>query len=178
MLYHSQASNTASTVRMPSQDIGLGYSGSGYDQPRLQYFTSRSNGTCVPLIPADELPFTVRLHGVPRVLTFDQTGGMQHVGASMYTGRVFELDANLPMPIHRPSVQGSGHGRSQSQATPKQFLAPDSLVRQALGCPVAATTATTAPLVPHPSLPARPASATSGQWRRAETSSGHDTQVS
>lgn len=59
--------------------------------PRPPYYITRSNGTYVPLIPADELPFSVRLQGVPRVLNSDQIFGLQQVAVLPYTGSTYQL---------------------------------------------------------------------------------------
>ncbi|KAK5127173.1 hypothetical protein LTR85_008534 [Meristemomyces frigidus] len=115
-----------STPQMPPQP----------NQPRPLYFLSRNNGLLVPLIPADELPFNVRLQGIQRVMQFDQTYGMQHVGTAPYTGIIFKLENDTAM-MQRSNSQPpvASHVRSQS-STPvnpfKQYLAPDALARQAL----------------------------------------------
>ncbi|GAB1729148.1 hypothetical protein NU195Hw_g3412t1 [Hortaea werneckii] len=102
-------------------------------QPRPLYFISRNNGVLVPLVPADELPYTIRLQGLPRVLRFDQTVGMQHVGTAPYTGITFKIDDEG---AHRSTSQPPGglHARSQSALVNpvKKYLAPDALARQAL----------------------------------------------
>lgn len=60
--------------------------------PRLCYFISRSNGNIVPLIPADELPYSVKLMGVPRAMKMEHSCGMHHVGTHPFTGQHFKLD--------------------------------------------------------------------------------------
>lgn len=104
--------------------------------PRISYFISRNNGTLVPLIPADELPF--RLQGVPQVMTIDQTCGMQHIGMAPYSGLAFK--AEHAVAALRPASQPPMATRlcSQSSAGPKQFLPPDALARQALAKSTAA----------------------------------------
>ncbi|KAI7283016.1 hypothetical protein KC345_g3149 [Hortaea werneckii] len=102
-------------------------------QPRPLYFISRNNGVLVPLVPADELPYSIRLQGLPRVLRFDQTVGMQHVGTAPYTGMTFKIEDEG---VHRSTSQPPGglHARSQSALVNpvKKYLAPDALARQAL----------------------------------------------
>ncbi|KAI6913582.1 hypothetical protein KC318_g11039 [Hortaea werneckii] len=102
-------------------------------QPRPLYFISRNNGVLVPLLPADELPYTIRLQGLPRVLRFDQTVGMQHVGTAPYTGMTFKIEDEG---AHRSTSQPpcGHHARSQSAVVNpvKKYLAPDALARQAL----------------------------------------------
>lgn len=63
--------------------------------PRLNYFISRSNGNIVPLIPADELPYKVRLFGVQRVMRMEETHGMNHVGTHPITGQSFKLESDI-----------------------------------------------------------------------------------
>ncbi len=136
-----------------------------HNEPRLLYFISRNNNTIVPLIPADELPFNVRLADVPRVMSFDKTFGMQHVASAPYTGLTFKLDDIQPS---RPSSQSSSdHNRSQS-STPKHFLAPDAYARQALS--VSSN--------PMHTLPYRPLSAheSTSNWRKAPTSAPKNPQ--
>ncbi|RMZ15610.1 hypothetical protein D0860_01535 [Hortaea werneckii] len=102
-------------------------------QPRPLYFISRNNGVLVPIVPANELPYTIRLQGLPRVLRFDQTVGMQHVGTAPYTGMTFKMEDEG---AHRSTSQPPGglHGRSQSALVSpvKKYLAPDALARQVL----------------------------------------------
>ncbi|KAI7203442.1 hypothetical protein KC316_g6065 [Hortaea werneckii] len=101
--------------------------------PRPLYFISRNNGVLVPLVPADELPYTIRLQGLPRALRFDQTVGMQHVGTAPYTGMTFRFDDEGAC---RSTSQPPGglHARSQSALVNpvKKYLAPHALARQAL----------------------------------------------
>lgn len=82
--------------------------------PRPSYYITRGNGTYVPLIPADELPFTVRLQGVPRVLNADQIFGLQQVAMLPYTGFTFQLQTEAL--THRSSGQpaSQGHVREHS----------------------------------------------------------------
>ncbi|KAK3110305.1 hypothetical protein LTR53_015527 [Teratosphaeriaceae sp. CCFEE 6253] len=131
---------------------------------RPLYFLSRYTGILVPLVPADELPFNVRLIGVPRVLRVEETGGMQHVGARAATGLTFRLERDLhtaaealdasgqrsvgqPPAGFAPAVgvgHGHGHGRSQSGSV-GGYLAPDAHARQALAHNAAAYAANQAP---------------------------------
>jgi len=148
-------------------------------QPRPQYFISRVNGPLVPLIPADELPFNIRLQNVPRTLPFDQTYGMQYIGTVPSTGLTYKLEDDsvaLQRSVSQPSAplaNGSSPAPVCSQsdkATPmKQFLAPDAAVRQTLAQKALATYPTaTATLQPPP--PKRPVSAheTATSWRSSK----------
>jgi hypothetical protein len=77
--------------------------------PRLTYFITRNNNTPVPLIPADELPITVKLQHIPRVLAPEDTYGLQYVGNAPYAGKMFQIEQD-------------------GIASP--FLAPDAMARQ------------------------------------------------
>ncbi|KAK3686386.1 hypothetical protein LTR37_019859 [Vermiconidia calcicola] len=140
---------------------------SNHSQPHIQYFISRSNNTLVPLIPADELPFNIRLQGVPRVLNFDQTIGMQHVGSALYTGLTFKLENDMSIQRSTSQPPTTPHTRSHSSSVSKQFLPPDALARQAL-----ANSSNTL----QQSLPQRPLSAheLATNWRKAPTSDPAD----
>ncbi|KAH9835965.1 C-x8-c-x5-c-x3-h type zinc finger protein [Teratosphaeria destructans] len=108
--------------------------------PRPFFFIARSNGLLVPLIPADELPFNVRLQGVQRVMPIEQTYGMQYVGSAPYSGMTYKLEQDISAPMQRstsqpPGGSPNGHVRSQSNNSVNPFakyLAPDALARQAL----------------------------------------------
>ena len=58
---------------------------------QLVYFITRENGKCVPMIPVDELPQSVRLRDVPRSIPSCYTKGMQYVGQAPFTGKLFAL---------------------------------------------------------------------------------------
>lgn len=60
--------------------------------PRPSYYISGTNGTLVPLVPADALPYSIRLEGLPRFLNPDQVFGLQHVSMLPYTGLTFKLE--------------------------------------------------------------------------------------
>lgn len=50
------------------------------DHLKPQHFLVRENGIIVPLVAMDELPHHIRIEGVPRNMTIDQTAGMSSVG--------------------------------------------------------------------------------------------------
>ena len=144
--------------------------------PRLCYFISRSNGTCVPLIPADELPYSVRLQDVPRVMSIGDTCGMQHVGVLPVTGQYFRPEKNsMPRPVSEMAAFDSSHTRSQSAVNMRQVLAPDAMIRAGL---VSQTTTSPMP-TSHPTSTARPISAAvaASSWRRSETEPVDSTQA-
>ncbi|KAK4900936.1 hypothetical protein LTR27_002119 [Elasticomyces elasticus] len=148
--------------------------------PRPLYFISRDTGIMVPLVPADELPFNVRLAGVPRVMQIEETFGMQHIGMAPYSGMVYNLerdihtgvkipDAATSQPTHSfTATPGSnfppgGHARTQS-STPVKYLAPDAHARQALA---QSALNSTAPYNSNGTTSSRPVSAheTATSWR-------------
>ena len=155
-------------------------------QPRPLYFISRHTGIMVPLVPADELPFNVRLAGVPRVLRMEETYGMQHVGMAPYTGMTFQLEREIHMGMEAPEMGGQrggsqpahaapGHSRSLS-GTPVKYLAPDAHARQALAQSAAYNGGAFAA---NGALPVRPVSAheTATSWRSGFNPSAHTPSV-
>ncbi len=151
------------TSQSKMQSQAPGSQASGVHQPRIVYFISRSNGTMVPLIAADELPFNVRLHSVPRALGPDQIFGLQMVGSAPYTGLTFKLEHDHPV-SHSNNQATAYHTRHYSGSEPRQFLPPDALARQALTSTPPSPTSYTK--LQH-SLPPRPGSAheVSTSWR-------------
>ncbi|CAK1357047.1 unnamed protein product [Cercospora beticola] len=142
-------------------------------QPRLAYFITRPNGFAIPLIPADELPFTIKLQNVPRILDPQDTYGMQYVGTTPYAGTTFKLDGLGSTDFQRsgsPPTSVPFHARGHSATGVKQYLAPDALARQ-----VFATT-------PHAAVSgidsntSRPPSAheTAKSWRRNDPTESTD----
>ncbi|PPJ54422.1 hypothetical protein CBER1_07382 [Cercospora berteroae] len=142
-------------------------------QPRLAYFITRPNGFAIPLIPADELPFTVKLHNVPRVLNPQDTYGMQYVGTTPYAGTTFKLDGLGSTDLQRsnsPPTSVPFHTRGHSATGVKQYLAPDALARQAFANTPQATVSGLE------SNNSRPASAheTAKSWRRNDPAESTD----
>jgi len=145
-------------------------------QPRPLYFISRDTGIMVPLIPADELPFNVRLAGVPRVLRMEDTPGMQHVATVAYTGMTYALERDIHTGVKMledptvamqrsmsqppPVDPTSGHSRSQG-GNPIKYFAPDAHARHTLAQSAAYNSAA------YSSNSARPVSAheTATTWR-------------
>jgi len=95
------------------------------NQPRPVFFMSRNNGFLVPLVPADELPFNVRLQGVPRVLQWEQTYGMQHVGSAPYTGLTFQLVNDIGVQHDGSQTPTSTYGHYRSQ--PRTSIQPAAI---------------------------------------------------
>ena len=134
--------------------------------PRLSFFISRNNGNIVPLIPADELPYSVRLSGVQRSMRMENTCGMQHVGNLPFTGHYFRLESET---LHHAIDRNASHHKSNISITAKPFLAPDAMIRQKAVdgnlLPSSAPTADQAVAHQHP------ASTTATTWRRQGESS-------
>lgn len=86
--------------------------------PKLQFFIARDNGTCIPLIPADELPHSVRLQGVPRFLPAKQAERMQIVARLPFTGKLFLLE----------DTQGAGNSFPPSTLSPEPVNTIDEVV--------------------------------------------------
>lgn len=139
-----------------------------HGQSRIAYFITRTNGTPVPLIPADELPYSVKLQHVPRVLTPDQTYGLNYIGNAPYTGTTFRLEnPSTHDSMRRFDCQTSDEnlgGRGSCSPLPRPFQAPDSLARPFLGHDnnnyySAQNSLSTRPISAHE---------TSKSWRRAD----------
>ena len=164
--YHSTPPRSAhaSTI-MPPQP----------SQPHPLFFISRSNGTLVPLIAVDELPFSVRLQGVPRVLTFERTYALKNVGLVPYTGMVYKLESDLTVPHHLINhAQASSHSRSGSNTPTMQSLGPDYYARQALAAQAALTGITNAAQPHRLSAEAPKPHETALSWRKLDTTGSID----
>jgi len=95
-----------------------------HQPPRISFFISRNNGNIVPLIPADELPYSVRLSGVQRSMRMENTCGMQHVGNLPFTGQYFRLEAET---LQQTINTNANNHKINSAISAKQFLAPDAI---------------------------------------------------
>ena len=94
---------------------------------RLTYFLTRGNGHPVPLVPADELPSDVQLQGVPRVLTSEQTCGLQYIGTAPHTGATFMLERGLngQLPNSLQQIKPPS-----SAPIPSEYSGPATFARQ------------------------------------------------
>lgn len=98
-------------------------------QPRLMYFITRFNGSIVPLIPVDELPFNFSLEDVPRTIPQERTAGMHFVACLPFTGAMFKAkeDATvMQSSLSQPTT--AAHHRQYNNG--KQYMAPDAIARQ------------------------------------------------
>jgi hypothetical protein len=142
--------STPSPTTLPSQS------------PRLLYFISRSNGNFVPLIPADEIPYTVRLKGVPRAMKIEHSCGMSHVGSHAFTGQLFQLES-VDVAQRVADRVSTGHidasGSKQRFATPNAVLHPREQCRRATSSPPRSEQCAPQQL---------PVSVTANNWRRLD----------
>lgn len=164
--YSTETMSTNNTyTAMPGYLPGAGYLPSYRPQstghPRLTYFITRNNGLPVPLIPADELPHNIKLQNVPRVLSPQETYGLQYVGCAPFSGAIFQLERESSAPMQRSNSQppnDSLHVRAQSGSNVKQYLSAETIAHKTLSTPG----------VGGPVLPKRPISAADAakSWRR------------
>jgi hypothetical protein len=133
-----------------------------HQPPRISFFISRNNGNIVPLIPADELPYSVRLSGVQRSMRMENTCGMQHVGNLPFTGQYFRLEAET---LQQAINTNANHHKINSAVSAKQFLAPDAMIRQNTGDSTPSPT-TSLPTSDQTAIRQLPASTMAATWRR------------
>jgi hypothetical protein len=133
-----------------------------HQPPRISFFISRNNGNIVPLIPADELPYSVRLSGVQRSMRMENTCGMQHVGNLPFTGQYFRLEAET---LQQAINTNANHHKINSAVSAKQFLAPDAMIRQNTGDSTPSPT-TSLPTSDQTTIRQLPASTMAATWRR------------
>ena len=94
--------------------------------PRPKWFITRGPGMYTALIPADELPDSVHLQGVTRIMTGDQVVGMTLVAESPPKQQFSLAPRQFSRPV-QPPISESPPALLEPQ-NPKQFLAPDALV--------------------------------------------------
>ena len=138
--------------------------------PRLCYFISRSNGTFVPLIPADELPYSVRLTGVPRAMKIEHSCGMSHVGTHAFTGQLFQLE---PVDAAQHIIDRIDTSQINSGNLKQRPAASEPILyRSEQGRP-----ATRSPPRSEPSASQQlPVSATAASWRRVDDAASAKSQ--
>lgn len=138
--------------------------------PRLCYFISRSNGTFVPLIPADELPYSVRLAGVPRAMKIEHSCGMSHVGTHAFTGQLFQLE---PADAAQHIIDRINTSHINPSSSKQRPAASDPILYQSeQGRPD-----TRSPPRSEPSAPQQlPISATTTNWRRVDDAASAKSQ--
>jgi len=67
---------------------------------RPQHFISRHNGVLTALIAVDELPPSIAIRGVPRVLSQSDTHGMTSLGMVNARGQFYIVDGLSHDPVH------------------------------------------------------------------------------
>jgi hypothetical protein len=142
-----------------------------FQSPRLCYFISRSNGNIVPLIPADELPYSVKLIGVPRVMKMEHTCGMSHVGTLPFTGQYFKLEPDsMQHPIERTETR---HRNTSASNFKQRFATPNTVPRDEQVKPDTVILPKTGPTTSQ-QLPVSAATAT---WRKTNDAASARSQV-
>ncbi|GAB7331240.1 hypothetical protein MBLNU13_g02702t1 [Cladosporium sp. NU13] len=138
--------------------------------PRFCYFISRSNGTFVPLIPADELPYSVRLAGVPRAMKIEHSCGMSHVGTHAFTGQLFQLEPvdaaqHIIDRINTSHINPNSSKQRPASSDPTMYTSEQGRL------------ATRSPPRLEPSAPQQlPVSATATTWRRVDDATSAKSQ--
>ncbi|KAL1305641.1 hypothetical protein AAFC00_007236 [Neodothiora populina] len=72
--------------------------------PKPEWFISRGAGVYTALIPADELPRSIQLKGVPRVMAVDEVVGMAFVAETRSARQCFSLDGGPSAARASPSL--------------------------------------------------------------------------
>ncbi|KAK2004091.1 hypothetical protein LX36DRAFT_650326 [Colletotrichum falcatum] len=65
-------------------------------QLRPRHFIVREGGTIVPLIPVDQLPSYIKIHGVPREMDIEDTTGMSNLGMFTKPEGLFQIRPLTP----------------------------------------------------------------------------------
>lgn len=78
------------------------------DSPRPRYFLVRNDGTLTPLVAVDELPPTIRIRGVPAVVSFADTQGMISLGVVARSERRYILESSSYSSASRIGTPSSG----------------------------------------------------------------------
>jgi len=81
-------------------------------QPRLTHYIARTDGSLVPLIPADELPIGMSLVSVPRSLNIDQVFALHRVATLPNSGLHFMLENRSSKPLQPTPVHSDTGPRS------------------------------------------------------------------
>lgn len=138
--------------------------------PRLCYFISRSNGTFVPLVPTDELPYSVRLAGVPRAMKIEHSCGMSHVGTHAFTGQLFQLEP-VDAAQHIIDRISTAH-INPSSSKQRPAISDPILYTSERGRPATRSSPRSEPYVPQQ----LPISATATTWRRVDDAASAKSQ--
>lgn len=124
---------------------------SNYAMPdiRPKWFITRGPGVYTALIPVDELPISVKLHGVSRRLSVEQLVGMSFVAEAGPLRKRFLLDANSAFPMASSAEIETMSPQSPAAAA---FTAPDAHLYVSSSPSSAVATADTSLLSETPSV--------------------------
>ena len=94
---------------------------------RPQLFVTRQNGTMVPLVAVDELPSTMSIRGVPRILSPHEISGMTGVGTFNSRHRQYVIDGlnrgyEIPPSSGDRSLMGSSFSASTTRPLKNDLL--------------------------------------------------------
>lgn len=78
------------------------------DSPRPRYFLVRYDGALTPLVAVDELPPSLRIRGVPAVLSYANTQGMVSLGVVARSERRYILESSAYSSPNRVGTPSSG----------------------------------------------------------------------
>ena len=97
------------------------------DSSRPRYFLVRDDGTLTPLVAVDELPASIRILGVPAVLSYANTQGMVSLGVAARSERRYILESSTYSSPNRIGTPSSGQPAmiSRPDATEEQVKASD-----------------------------------------------------
>lgn len=102
-------------------------SGTHSDLPRPRYFVARKDGTITPLIAVDELPDTLRIVGIPAIMSPAATLNMVSLGVldrsqHRYVVEISDLSLSSTLGKHSPLLLAHG---SNSSIPDKLLVAPN-----------------------------------------------------
>ncbi|KAK2027108.1 hypothetical protein LX32DRAFT_641221 [Colletotrichum zoysiae] len=73
---------------------------------RPRHFIVREGGTIVPLVPVDQLPAYINIHGVPREMAIEDTTGMSNLGMFTKPEGLFQMRPLTPTNVKLSSSVG------------------------------------------------------------------------
>ena len=79
------------------------------DSPRPSYFLVRNDGTLTPLVAVDELPPSIRIRGVPAVISYAKTQGMISLGVAPRSEGRYILENSIPSSPSGVRTPSPGH---------------------------------------------------------------------
>ncbi|MCJ1228859.1 hypothetical protein MMC12_005522 [Toensbergia leucococca] len=97
--------------------------------PRPRYFITRSDGTLSPLIAVDELPSSVRIVGVPAILSPAETQGMMSLGVENHSQHHYTVES-LEMSLFAKPSAVEAAAISSPALSDQNYKAPDTKLLQ------------------------------------------------